>query len=246
LATRPSLTIALPAYNEAENIEPMLTDVVRVAATVSDDYEVIVVDDGSRDDTAQVVRRFAVVQPRVRLVEHPRNLGYGAAVYDGLTSATKEWVFFTDSDRQFVLDELRLLFEKVDGADLVAGYRAPRQDPPLRLLYGWGWNLVVRLLFGHTVRDVDCAFKLMRRELVRQVAPLVMSRGATFSAEWLVVSKKLGFRIAEVPVTHRARTAGKPTGARLHVVWRAFRELFRFRFRLWREGLPAARRQASG
>lgn len=234
-----SLTVAMPAYNEAENIEGMLADAVRAAEALTPDFEIVVVDDGSKDATAEAVRRFAAADPRVRLVQHPKNLGYGAAVYSGLTAAGKDWVFFTDSDRQFVLEEIALLLEQADKADLVVGYRAPRRDPPLRLLYGWGWNFLVSLLFGYTVRDIDCAFKLMRRDVVDTLAPLVHSRGATFSAEWMVMARRLGYRIVEVPVTHRARQAGHPTGARLHVVWRAFRELARFRLRLWREGAPS-------
>lgn len=233
-----SLSIAMPAYNEAENVAAMLEDVINVASGITSDYEVIVVDDGSADATASEVSRFASHCPRVRLIRHGQNQGYGAAVFSGLTSATKDWVFFTDSDRQFVLEEIRLLLEQTPEADLVVGYRAPRRDPALRLLYGWGWNSLVSLLFGRVARDVDCAFKLMRHEVIETLAPLVKSRGATFSAEWLVLARRLGFRIAEVPVTHRPRVAGKPTGARLHVVWRALRELARFRVRLWREGVP--------
>ncbi|MHB0875588.1 MAG: glycosyltransferase family 2 protein [Anaerolineae bacterium] len=238
MAEKPSLSIAMPAYNEAENIVPMLEDVIRVATPLADDYEVIVVDDGSKDDTAAEVRRFAATHPQVRLVQHERNQGYGAAVYSGLTSATKDWVFFTDSDRQFVLDEIVRLLDVREGADLVVGYRSPRRDPPVRLINAWGWNMLVRVLFGPTVRDIDCAFKLMRRQVVLSVAPLVRSRGATLSAEWMVIARGLGFRIREVPVTHRPRVAGRPTGAKPSVVWRAFKELARFRIRLWREGLP--------
>jgi glycosyltransferase involved in cell wall biosynthesis len=238
LADQLSLSIAMPAYNEADNIVPMLENVVRVVTPLTADYEVIVVDDGSKDATATEVQRFAADHPRVRLVQHERNRGYGAAVYSGLTSATKEWVFFTDADRQFVLDEITRLLDVRDGADLVVGYRHPRRDPPIRLANAFGWNMLVRVLFGHTVRDVDCAFKLMRRQLIDTVAPLVQSRGATFSAEWMVVTKRLGYRIREVPVTHLPRVAGNPTGAKPRVVLRAFRELRRFRVRLWREGPP--------
>jgi glycosyltransferase involved in cell wall biosynthesis len=239
LSNNVSLTISMPAYNEAENIRGMLEDAVRVAQSLTDDYEVIVVDDGSADATAEEVRRFAADHPGVRLIQHPKNMGYGAAVFSGLTGASKEWVFFTDSDRQFILDEIARLLGKIGEADMVVGYRAPRRDPALRLLYGWGWNFLVTLLFGYTVRDIDCAFKLMRRDVIQTLGPLVKSRGATFSAEWLVLAKRLGYRIVEVPVTHRPRQAGNPTGARLHVVWRAFKELARFRLRLWREGTPS-------
>jgi glycosyltransferase involved in cell wall biosynthesis len=238
VSANPSLSIAMPAYNEAENITPMLEEVIRVVEPITGDYEVIVVDDGSKDGTADAVLAFAAAHARVRLIRHERNLGYGAGVFTGLTSAVKDWVFFTDSDRQFVFDEIALLLAQREHADLVVGYRAPRRDPPLRLLYGWGWNLLVTMLFGRTVRDVDCAFKLMRRDVVQAVAPLVQSRGATFSAEWITIAGRLGFRIAQVPVTHRERVAGRPTGARLHVVWRAFKDLARFRLRLWRERLP--------
>ncbi len=239
MASKLSLSITMPAYNEAPNLEPMLEQSVHVADSLSDDYEIIVVDDGSRDDTAGVVRRFAATHPRVRLVQHERNRGYGAAVFTGLTSATKDWVFFTDADRQFRLEELGLLLEHTGDADLIVGYRNPRRDPPVRLLYARGWNFLVSLLFGYTVRDIDCAFKLMRREVITTLAPLVRSRGATFSAEWLVMARRMGFRIVQVPVTHLPRIAGKPTGAKLRVIWRAFRELAAFRLRLWREGHPA-------
>lgn len=229
----------MPAYNEAENIVPMLDEVLRVAASLSSDFEVIVVDDGSRDNTAQRVLDYSQKHPQVRLCQHETNKGYGAAVYSGLISAQHNWVFFTDADRQFVLDELSQLLEKADPADMVVGYRAPRRDPFIRLLNAWGWHAFVTILFGSTVRDIDCAFKLMRREVITNVGPLVESRGAAFSAEWLVVAKKLGYRIDQVPVTHKPRVAGKPTGAKFHVVWRAFKELLRFRMRLWQKGLPS-------
>lgn len=232
-----SLSIAFPAYNEGANLNGTLTDAVRVTESLTDDYEVIVVDDGSADDTAEVVLNFAREHPKVRLVRHRVNQGYGAAVYSGLTSATKDWAFFTDADRQFVLDEIALLLDRRHQADMVVGYRAPRVDPMVRLVNAWGWNTLVRLLFGYTVRDVDCAFKLMRREVIEELAPRVLSRGATLSAEWMVLARRLGFRIFEVPVTHLPRRAGTPTGAKPHVVVRAFRELAAFRLRLWREGV---------
>jgi len=230
-----SISVAMPAYNEEENIAGMIEDVVTVMEPRFDDYEIIVVDDGSRDRTAEVVREMITRYPQVRLVQHPVNQGYGAAVYTGLTSATKDLVFFTDSDRQFVLEEIDRLLPHLAHADLVIGYRAPRRDPFIRRLNGWGWTWLVNILFGYVSRDVDCAFKLMRREVVETVCPKVRSRGATFSAEFLVRAKRAGFRIREVPVSHRPRVAGSQTGARLDVILRAFRELIRFRWQLWQE-----------
>ena len=232
-----SISVAMPAYNEAENIEAMIRDVIQVMDTLADDYEVIVVDDGSSDGTAQAVRSLEQQHPAVRLVQHPVNRGYGAAAFSGLTSANKDLVFFTDSDRQFDLQEIEKLLDLMDKADLVVGYRAPRRDPFMRKLNGWGWSALVTLLFGYTARDIDCAFKLMRRDVIEQIKDEVASRGATFSAEFLVRAKRAGFRIREVPLHgHRPRVAGSQTGARPDVIIRAFKELIRFRMVLWQEG----------
>jgi glycosyltransferase involved in cell wall biosynthesis len=228
-----SISVVLPAYNEEENISAMVTDVLTTIEPITSDFEIVVVDDGSRDRTAEIVRELSARFPPVRLVQHPTNQGYGAAVYTGFTSATKELVFFTDADNQFVLSEINRFLPCISQAELVVGYRAPRRDPWYRVLFGRGWSLLVTLLFGYTARDIDCAFKLFRREILDRVA--VNSRGATFSAEFLVRSKRHGYKIAEVPVTHRPRLAGQPTGARLHVILRAFRELVRFRVGLWQE-----------
>ncbi len=235
-----SITVAMPAYNEVENIEAMVEDVIQMMDSLADDYEVIVVDDGSHDGTAQVVRSLEQRYPQVRLVQHEVNQGYGAAVFSGLTSASKELVFFTDSDRQFDLREIEKLLDVVDEGDLVVGYRTPRRDPFMRKLNGWGWSLLVTLLFGYAARDIDCAFKLMRREIIERIKDKVAARGATFSAEFLVRARRAGFRICEVPIHgHRPRVAGSPTGARPDVIIRAFKELVRFRIALWREGKAA-------
>jgi glycosyltransferase involved in cell wall biosynthesis len=233
-----SLSVTMPAYNEEENIRPMVLETVGVmddlmAEGQLEDYEVIVVNDGSRDNTASVVQDLSAEFPRVRLVDLGVNQGYGAAVYAGFVNARKALVFLTDSDKQFDVSEIRLLLPWLAEADLVAGYRAPRRDPFKRRLFGAGWSAVVTLLFGYTVRDVDCAFKLFRREIIETVD--IQSRGATFSAEFLVRAKRKGYRIREVPVTHLPRMAGAQTGARMYVILRAFRELVKFRWKLWRE-----------
>jgi len=219
---RPSISLVLPAYNEADNIAPMVAEAMPALEAVSDDFEIIVVDDGSADDTAAVTRRVMESNPHVRLIEHPVNQGFGAAVFSGFTNAEKDWIFYTDADRQFVLGELENFVPLMDQADLIAGYRAPRRDPFLRVFYGKGWSMLCTLVFGYTVRDVDCGFKLFRREIIEELAPTIRSRGATFSIEWLV--------------THRPRVAGSQTGANIGVIVRAFRELVQVRVQLWREG----------
>jgi len=232
----PSISLVMPAYNEADNIEPMVAEATPALEANAEDYEIIVVDDGSSDGTADVTRRVMENNPHVRLVQHPVNQGFGAAVFSGFTGARKDWIFYTDADRQFVLSELERFVPFMNRADLIAGYRAPRRDPFLRVLYGKGWSMLCALLFGYTVRDVDCGFKLFRREIVEKLAPQVASRGATFSIEWLVRAKRAGYRFVELPVTHRPRVAGKQTGANMAVIVRAFRELMRVRLQLWREG----------
>jgi glycosyltransferase involved in cell wall biosynthesis len=234
----PSISLVLPAYNEADNIEPMVAEATPALEANADDYEILVIDDGSSDDTAAVTRRVIETHPHVRLIEHPVNQGFGAAVFTGFTNAEKDWIFYTDADRQFVLSELERFVPYMDQADLIAGYRAPRRDPFLRVFYGKGWSALCTLLFGYTVRDVDCGFKLFRSEIIQDLAPQIASRGATFSIEWLARAKRAGYRFVELPVTHRPRVAGSQTGANIDVIIRAFRELVQVRLQLWREGKP--------
>jgi len=228
-----SLTVALPAYNEAASIETMVHEVYRKVGPLVGDLEVIVVNDGSRDETGEILARLAAEDSRLRVIEHTVNLGYGAAVRDGIWAASKAYVFFTDSDLQFDLAELERFATRVDQADMVIGYRRTRSDPWHRRLFGHGWSWLVNVLFGYVARDVDCAYKLFSRRVIERVH--VESTGAMFSAEFLVRAKRAGFVIVEEPVSHYPRQAGNPTGARPDVILRAFRELVKLRWRLWFE-----------
>lgn len=229
----PSISVVLPAFNEEANLPKTVGAVVDAVEGVATDYEIVVVDDGSRDRTAEVARELAEKYPAVRLVQHKVNQGYGGALATGFASATKELVFFTDADNQFDIREISKLLAYIGEYDLVIGYRAPRVDPFYRKLNALGWKLLVNLLFGYTARDVDCAFKLFKRKILDDVK--IESRGATFSTEFLVRARRKGYRVKEVPVKHLPRLAGNPTGARLHVIARAFRELIKFRQRLTEE-----------
>jgi glycosyltransferase involved in cell wall biosynthesis len=227
----PTISAVLPAYNEEAIIEQTVLDLEAVLESLVDDYEIVVVDDGSRDETIDVLMTLAEARPELplRVVRHAQNRGYGAALASGFDAATRELIFMTDGDRQFDVAELARFLPALDaGTDLVIGWRARRADPPVRLLNAWGWKLLVNGLFGYTARDVDCAFKLFRREVWQSVT--VHARGATFSAEFLVKARRLGFQVKELPVRHLPRPAGTATGARLDVIARAFRELFQ----LWR------------
>ncbi len=225
-----SISAVLPAYNEEALIGETVRGVAEALGRVTSDYEIVVVNDGSRDRTREVVLSLAAQDSRVRLVSHSRNRGYGAAVATGFASATKELVFLTDGDKQFDAREIERLMPELQRADIAIGYRSPRRDPAIRRLNGWGWNLLVNSLFGYVARDVDCAFKLFRRDILRTLK--VYTSGATFSAEFLIKARRQGYRIAEVPVSHYPRRAGQATGAKPEVILRAFRELLWLRFHL--------------
>ncbi len=230
----PSLSIVLPAYNEEANVESAVEQVSTVAQQLGMDYEIILVNDGSADRTGEVARELMQRIPNFRLVEHYPNRGYGGSLKAGFAAATKELIAFVPADNQFDFSEIDRLLERLHaGADIVSGYRAERQDTLIRKLNAFGWNTLVRLLFGHLCRDIDCGFKLFRREVLDHVT--LVSDGAMIDTEFLAGAKARGYRIAEVPVTHLPRLAGEPTGANLMVIVRAFRDLVRFRLRLSRE-----------
>jgi glycosyltransferase involved in cell wall biosynthesis len=222
-----SISAVLPAFNEAANLERALDGLGQALTSVAGDFEIIVVDDGSRDDSAALLERLRRGNPRLHVVRHETNLGYGAALRSGFRRARFPLVFFMDADNQFDPSEISLLVERLGDADMVIGYRAVRRDPLRRRLNAWAFFTLVRVLFGYLARDVNCAFKLIRRELLEHLG--LRSDGALINTELLVLGRRRGARIVEVPVHHYPRTAGTQTGARPAVVLRAFRELFALR-----------------
>jgi glycosyltransferase involved in cell wall biosynthesis len=228
------LSFFFPALNEEDNVAPIVEEALAVLPRFADDIEITVVDDGSADRTGAIADGLAMKDPRVRVIHHGTRRGYGGAVRSGLVAATKPWIFFTDGDRQFALEDLRRLVEVSDGADAVVGYRIKRADPARRLFVAWVYNRLIRLLFGGGWRDVDCAFKLFRRDVFARV-PLdrVRSNGAFFSPELLITLRRAGVRVRQVGVRHFPRTAHEPKGASPRVILRAIRDLVRLRARLW-------------
>jgi glycosyltransferase involved in cell wall biosynthesis len=228
-----SLSIVLPAYNEEENVESAVEQVSAVAQQLEVDYEIILVNDGSTDRTGEIGCELMQRIPNFQLVEHYPNRGYGGSLKAGFAAATKDLVAFVPADNQFDFSEITRFLERINEADIVSGYRAERQDHLIRKLNAFGWNMLVRLLFGYLCHDIDCGFKLFRREVLEDVT--IVSDGAMIDTELLAGARARGFRIAEVPVTHLPRVAGEATGANLKVVARAFRDLALFRLRLSRE-----------
>jgi glycosyltransferase involved in cell wall biosynthesis len=226
-----SISAVLPAYNEEAIIQRTVRHVAGVLQGLTDDFEVIVTNDGSRDRTGEVLADLQASSPELNLLvaTHPRNRGYGAALASGFDAARMDLIFLTDGDKQFDVTELSQFVPAMDAqTDLVIGWRRNRADRLMRKFNALGWKLLVNSLFGYTARDVDCAFKLFRRRVWGNMT--VHARGATFSAEFLIKARRLGFTVKELPVSHLPRTAGSPTGARPDVIVRAFVELFR----LWR------------
>ena len=228
-----SLSIVLPAYNEKTNVESAVEEVSAVAQQLGTEYEIILVNDGSTDDTGEIARQMAQRIANLRVVSHYPNRGYGGSLEAGFAAAGKDLIAFVPADKQFVFSEIDCFLEKIAEADIVCGYRANRQDTFIRKLNAFGWNTLVRLLFGYLCRDIDCGFKLFRREVLDQVT--IVSDGAMIDTELLAGARARGFRIAEVPVTHLPRVAGEATGANFKVIAKAFRDLVRFRRRLSRE-----------
>lgn len=231
----PSLSIFFPFYNEEDNIERVARLAMEVAPAFTDDFEIILVDDGSLDRTGAIADRLAEEVPQVRAVHNRPNIGYGGAVRRGFAEAQKEYVFFTDGDGQFDLHEVDRLIVLLADCDIAVGYRANRADPLMRKVNAWGWRQLIRLLFGVKVRDIDCAFKLLPKSFMDSIE--LHSEGAMISAELLAKARYRGLRVAETPVTHFPRTAGNPTGANVKVIVKAFRELFRLRRHIRAEGL---------
>ena len=228
------LSLFFPCHNEAENLEALVADALAALPALATTYEVILVDDGSRDDTAGVAERL--VQRHggvVRLVRHDVNRGYGGALRSGFAAARYSHLAYTDGDRQFrVADLARLVVRAQETrSPVVIGYRLKRADPPLRLVYATLYRVANRVWFGLRVRDVDCAAKLFRRDVLQNIS--VHSNGAFFSAELLIRLRLAGVNALEVGVPHYPRTAGSPTGARLSVIARAVRDFWSLRIGLW-------------
>ena len=212
-----TLSAVLPAYNEEENIETATRRMVEALRSLDlADWEVIVVDDGSVDRTAEIAGRLAAEDPdHIRVFHHNPNRGYAEALKTGFTNARHQLIFYTDSDNQFDVREITSLLPLIEDADIVNGFRIYRFDPLTRLVLSWGFNLLVRIIFRIKVRDIDCAFKLFRREVFDKVN--IESKKFFVDAEVLAKARYFGFRMSEVGVRHYPRPAGRSTVRASHI-----------------------------
>lgn len=227
--TSQRISAFFPAYNESDNLPGLIADADAVLSKNFSDYEIIIINDGSKDNSAFVLAKLLHKYPKLRIITHKTNLGYGAAVKSGLLTAQNDLVFFSDADRQFDLREITKLNENINKYDAVIGYRKKRMDSKTRIVFGWMWSRIIWIIFGINYRDIDCAFKLFTRTILNKInAEHIMSGGAMISAEILVKIKDAGGRVLEIPVTHMPRQFGRPTGINPKVIGRAFIELYKF------------------
>jgi glycosyltransferase involved in cell wall biosynthesis len=236
------LSVFFPAYNEEENVEYMVDRAREVLQGLCPRWEILLVDDGSTDSTAEITRRLSAEDPRVRLVSHGRNLGFGSAIRTGIENSTMPWIFYTDCDGQFDLGELGLVWNLRDRADIVSAYRRHRRDPLMRLLYSFAYNGLLCLMFGGGFKDSDSSFKLYRSSIFRKVKPRSTCGVADF--EILLLAARLGFRVLQIPVTHYPRRAGQVSfetlrsgifaWVRMSAITQMFSQLLALRIRLWK------------
>ena len=223
-ATPAGLSVFFPAYNDSGTIASMVIRAVKTASELTPDFEIIVVDDGSADGTAEIADELARTYPQVRAVHHPTNRDYGAALQTGFRSATKELIFYTDGDAQYDPAELSVLWAKMaPGCDLVNGYKISRADPLHRIIIGRLYHYIVSILFGLKLRDVDCDFRLMRRTIFERIN--VEKTSGIICVEMMKKVQDAGFRIVEVPVHHYHRAFGKSEFFNLRRLFRTGRDL---------------------
>ncbi len=224
----PSLTVFFPCYNEEDNVERVTEAALKMCRRVAEDFEVIIVNDGSKDRTEEIADGIAEKYPgEVRAVHNKPNRGYGGALQRGFREASKDLIFYTDGDGQFDFEEIDKLIPLLDNHDIASGYRMDRKDPFMRKLNAACWGTLVRFLFKMNIRDIDGAFKIYPKAFIDKTE--LLSEGALIDTEMLARATRAGYKIGQVGVHHYPRTAGEQTGANIRVILRAFKELFKLR-----------------
>jgi glycosyltransferase involved in cell wall biosynthesis len=203
-----SLSIFFPAYNDAATIPSMVISAFLTVQKITNDFEIIVVNDGSKDHTAELLNELQRLYPQVRVITHPQNRGYGAALRTGFSSASKEWVFYTDGDAQYDPREMVKLVEALESnIDIVNGYKIERSDPLHRIIIGRLYHHIVRIIFGFRLRDVDCDYRLIKRSIFDKVQ--LTSSSGTICLEMVKKMQDFRYRFSEIPVHHYHRAHGK-------------------------------------
>lgn len=225
-----SLSVFFPTYNEETNIESTVGKAKKVLDKVASKWEILIINDGSTDRTAEIAERLHGQDKRIRVITHSLNRGYGGALKSGFKFSKYQWIAFTDSDGQFDFGEVTKFIAKKDEADLILGFRKNRADSFIRKVFTFGWSALARILLGLSVKDYSCGFKMIKKEVYDKVLPLVGEEKVT-QIEMFVKAKRLGFSFVEVGVNHYPRAGGKQTGANLEVVIKSVVDLLK----LWQK-----------
>jgi glycosyltransferase involved in cell wall biosynthesis len=220
------LSVFFPAYNEEGNIEKTVNNAKKILLTTAKKWEIIIVNDGSRDKTLEISQNLAKKDKRIMVINQ-ENKGYGGAIKTGLYNCQYDWITFTDSDGQFDFSEITNFIEeqKITQADLVIGYYKKRQVSKFKIYTSKLWEVAVFILFGLHVTDIDCGFKLISKKVIDKIPKLQSERGAFISSEFLIKAKRSGFKIVEIPITHYPRTKGSGTGRNINVIIKSFVDL---------------------
>jgi glycosyltransferase involved in cell wall biosynthesis len=235
-----SLSLVLPAHNEAENIEIVIQRALTILPLHMEAFEIIPVNDGSKDATGSIIDRLSLLDGRVRPVHHKVNRGYGGALKSGFAASRNDYVMFMDSDRQFDIADIQRLAPFVSSHDIVAGFRMERSDPIVRRINAEIFNLAVRILFGVHLRDLDCAFKIFRGEQLRSLR--LTTSGALINAEIQAKLRRQGTVLQQVGVPHYPRVAGSATGGSIRVILRAMKEIIQLWIHMHKYQPPASAR----
>lgn len=223
------MSIILPAFNEEEIIEEMILHTDDAIKKLKIPYEIIVVNDGSIDNTLKILKNMKKTVTRLNIISFPKNRGYADALKEGFEAAKFDLIFYTDSDMQFDVNEVKYLLEKSENFDIVCGFRAPRKDPLLRLVISFFYNRLIDIIFNLDMKDIDCAFKLFRKEIFYNIE--IESKGFLVDLEIMAKAKRLGFEIAECPVSHYPRKKGISTVSMKKIV-QTLTGIFKLRTRI--------------
>lgn len=228
------ISVFFPAFNEEKNITNTVLKAREVLQKVAENWEILIINDGSKDGTEKASKLLEKKDKRIKLINHDVNKGYGAAFQTGFSNAKYRWVAFTDADGQFDFSEINnfIAKQRESNADLVIGYYKKRQVSKFKIITSKAWEYIVFAMFGLKVKDIDCGFKYVSKDVVKNTFPLESARGAFISSEFLIKAKRKGYKIVEIPVSHYPRTEGVGTGRNLDVIIQSFIDLFKLRLKL--------------
>lgn len=225
-----SISVVLPIYNEEANISDVINAIFNTLPSVTDDFEIIAVDDGSFDSTLKILGALKFSNSQLKIIHHEKNKGYGAALASGFKNSEKEFILMMDSDRQFDISEIKKLISYTEDFDIVSGFRIQRNDSFYRFLLGACFNFITNVMFGINTKDINCGFKLFKTGLIRSFS--LTTKGALINAEIMALANKNKAKIKEVGVRHYPRLYGRQTGASFKVILKGFLEILQLKWRL--------------